>query len=131
MFLLSEYKKLAASTTNLTMDSEEEDNVFSTQSPLRVDDEEEEEEEDDEEEDGRIFNTWMQRCRGAGQNKEGQEEQEEKGEEIDGRTPESNLDPPIRMRTERRASLPSPVRPNICVHIIYIYIYIHTHVYTV
>ncbi|XP_077959952.1 uncharacterized protein LOC144408527 [Gasterosteus aculeatus] len=90
------------------MDSEEEDNVFSTQSPLRVDDEEEEEEEDDEEEDGRIFNTWMQRCRGAGQNKEGQEEQEEKGEEIDGRTPESNLDPPIRMRTERRASLPSP-----------------------
>ncbi|XP_037319549.2 uncharacterized protein si:ch211-207l14.1 [Pungitius pungitius] len=91
------------------MDSEEEDNVFSIQSPLRVEEEEEVEEEEDEEEDGRIFNTWMRRCRGAGPNEAGEEEQkEEKEEEMDARRPESNLDPPIRMRTERRASLPSP-----------------------
>ncbi|XP_068586888.1 protein OS-9-like isoform X3 [Cebidichthys violaceus] len=94
-----------------------EEDVFSDQTPLRVEEEEEVEEEEgdkeeEEEEDGRIFNTWMQRYRGGSQNKTREEEEEKEGEEkeggeVGGRA-ESQLDPPVRRRTDRRASLPCP-----------------------
>ncbi|XP_075951290.1 uncharacterized protein LOC142953107 [Anarhichas minor] len=90
------------------MSSEEEDNVFSDQSPLTVEKEEEEEEEGDkeEEEDGRIFNAWMQRYRGGRSQKKTEEEEKEGGEE--GGRAESQLDPPVIRRMDRRASLPCP-----------------------
>ncbi|TDG95912.1 hypothetical protein EPR50_G00243850 [Perca flavescens] len=82
--------------------------------PERVEEEEEEEgekeEEDDEEEkDALIFSAWMQRYRGGEQRDEIGEE-EEKEEEEEGGRPESRccLEPPVRMRTDRRASLPCP-----------------------
>ncbi|KAK9524278.1 hypothetical protein VZT92_018128 [Zoarces viviparus] len=92
------------------MTSEEEDNVFSNQSPQREEEEEEEEEEEvegdkEEEEDGRIFNAWMQRYRG-GKSQTEEEEEKEGGEE--GGRAESQLDPPVRRRMDRRASLPCP-----------------------
>lgn len=69
----------------------------------REEEEDEEEEEEDEEEDARIFNAWMQRCRGAEpKNKDSEEEEPERAGS------RSSLDPPIRMRTDRRASLPCP-----------------------
>ncbi|KAM7365836.1 hypothetical protein PAMP_016738 [Pampus punctatissimus] len=75
----------------------------------REEGEEEEDEEDDEEEDARIFNAWMQQYRrGEQQKKTGEKEEEE--EEVEGRRAESrsSLEPPVRMTTDRRASLPCP-----------------------
>ncbi|KAM7375584.1 hypothetical protein PAMA_014610 [Pampus argenteus] len=72
-------------------------------------DEREEVEEEEEEEDARIFNAWMQQYRrGEQQKKTGEKEEEE--EEAEGRRAESrsSLEPPVRMRTDRRASLPCP-----------------------
>lgn len=60
---------------------------------------EEDEEEEDEEEDARIFNAWMQRCRGN--------ELPKKTEDKERST--STLAPPVDVRTNRRASLPCPV----------------------
>lgn len=97
----------------------EEAEVFSDTedpSPLRAEEEKEEEEEEgeeeDEEEDAKIFNAWMQRYRGGDrQEKIGEEEEEEEGESEGGRAESrGSVEPPVRMRTDRRASLPCPVR---------------------
>lgn len=101
-------------------DREKAEELLDTEDPLslRVDDEEEErdgeeeeEEEEDEEEDAKIFNAWMLRYR-AGERqekpeKEEAEEEEPQTEQPDGR---SSTEPLMRMRTDRRASLPCPVR---------------------
>ncbi len=88
-------------------------------SPLRSEEEEEEEEEEgeekeeeeDEEEDAKIFTAWMQRYRGGDRQEKIGEEEEEKGESEGGRAESrSSMEPPVRMRTDRRASLPCPVR---------------------
>nr|XP_046237846.1 putative RING-H2 finger protein ATL71 [Scatophagus argus] len=75
--------------------------------PLRTHEEEEEgeegedDEDEDEEEDARIFNAWMQRYRGG--------EVEAEGESEEGRAASrTGLELPVRMRTDRRASLPCP-----------------------
>lgn len=86
-------------------------------SQLSVDDEEEEregeeeKEEEDEEEDAKIFNAWMLKYKG-GEHHEKPEKEEAKEEDPgtgqleSGSTTES----PVRMRADRRASLPCPVR---------------------
>ena len=103
-------------------DGEEADVFSDTEdpNPLRAGeeegDEEEEEEEEDEEEDARIFNAWMHRYRGGErQQKIGEEEGEEASE---GGRPESrcSVEPPVRMRADRRASLPCPVRGPATLH---------------
>ncbi|XP_044043568.1 neurofilament medium polypeptide [Siniperca chuatsi] len=80
-------------------------------SPLRAE-EEEEEEDEDEEEDARIFNAWMQRYRGGerqGKIGEEEEEEEEEGESEGGRAESrSSVETPVRMKVNRRASLPCP-----------------------
>lgn len=85
---------------------------------LRVDDEEEErdgeeeeEEDEGEEEDAKIFNTWMLRYR-AGERQEKPEKEEAQEEEPQTEQPDSRscMEPLMRMRTDRRASLPCPVR---------------------
>lgn len=93
----------------------EEDVFLNTEdpNPLTADEEGEdgEEEEEDEEEDARIFNAWMQRYRGGGQ--------QEKSEEVEGGGEQSqrgrgenrrSMEPPVQSRVDRRASLPCPVR---------------------
>ncbi|KAG7215620.1 hypothetical protein INR49_021975 [Caranx melampygus] len=101
------------------MDSDREEvEVFSeTEEPssLRQEEEEEgeeeeEEEDENEEEDARIFNAWMQQYRGGNQQEKIGEEEEEEEEEAGGRRAgsRSSLNPPVRMRTDRRASLPCP-----------------------
>ncbi|XP_033471552.1 uncharacterized protein LOC117249862 [Epinephelus lanceolatus] len=69
----------------------------------------EKEEDEDEEEDARIFNAWMQRY-GAGQQQNNIGEEDGEEEEAEGRRPgsRSSLEPPVRMRADRRASLPCP-----------------------
>ncbi|XP_051283102.1 uncharacterized protein si:ch211-207l14.1 [Dicentrarchus labrax] len=99
----------------------EEADVFSDTeepSPLRADtvEEEVEEEEEDEEEDAKIFNAWMQRYRGGeqqekiGEEDEEEEKEKKKGESAEGGGAESrsNVEPPARMGSNRRASLPCP-----------------------
>ncbi|XP_030265128.1 putative RING-H2 finger protein ATL71 [Sparus aurata] len=91
----------------------EEADVFSDTddpNPLRAGEEEgdeegAEEEEEDEEEDARIFNAWMHRYKGGEQQ---QKIGEEVGEESEVGRPESrcSIEPPVRMRADRRASLP-------------------------
>lgn len=80
---------------------------------IRADEEEEreeEEEEEDEEEDARIFNAWMQQYRGRDrQEKSEQAESEEAEPEGGGAESRDSSDPPVLMRTDRRASLPCPV----------------------
>lgn len=95
------------------MDSDpEEAEVFSDAgdpAPLRVEEEGEEEgddEDDDEDEDAHIFSAWMQRCRGGERQKKTGEEEEEEGDSEGGRSSEV----PVPVRTDRRASLPCPVR---------------------
>ncbi|XP_041822625.1 E3 ubiquitin-protein ligase CIP8 [Chelmon rostratus] len=91
----------------------EEDVFLNTEdpNPLTADEEGEdgEEEEEDEEEDARIFNAWMQRYRGGGQ--------QEKSEEVEGGGEQSqrgrgenrrSMEPPVQSRVDRRASLPCP-----------------------
>lgn len=95
----------------------EEADVFSdtdNPNPLRAGEEEgdeegAEEEEEDEEEDARIFNAWMHRYKGGEQQ---QKIGEEAGEESEVGRPESrcSIEPPVRMRADRRASLPCSVR---------------------
>ncbi len=101
------------------MDSDrEEAEVFADTedpSPVRAEEEdeedeerEEEEEDEDEEEDAKIFDAWMQRYRSGekvGDDKEDQRECE--GGRAESR---SSIGSPLRLRTDRRASLPCPVR---------------------
>lgn len=79
---------------------------------LRVDDEEEERDgEEDEEEDGKIFNAWMLRCRpGDRQQKPKKEEAEEEEPQTEEPGSRSGAESPMKMRTDRRPSLPCPVR---------------------
>ncbi|XP_042260224.1 neurofilament medium polypeptide [Thunnus thynnus] len=102
----------------------EEAEVFSEEevlNPLKAEEEdeseegeeEEEEEEDDEEEEvARIFSTWIQQYKGGEQQRtigEEEEEEEEEGEADGRRTGSRNsLQPPARIRMDRRASLPCP-----------------------
>ncbi|KAL7369992.1 hypothetical protein ABVT39_015653 [Epinephelus coioides] len=76
---------------------------------LEEEEEGEKEEDEDEEEDARIFNAWMQRY-GAGQQQNNIGEEDGEEEEAEGRRPgsRSSLEPPVRMRADRRASLPCP-----------------------
>lgn len=87
-------------------------------SPLTAEDEDEEEEQEvDEEEDAKIFNAWMQRYRGGERQENIGEEEEEEGESEGRRAgSRSSVEPPVQMRTSRRASLPCPVRPESTVH---------------
>lgn len=86
---------------------------------LEEDGEKEEEDDDDDEEDALIFNAWMQRYRGGERQKKIGEEEEEEEEEgqAEGGRPASriSLEPPptTRTRSDRRASLPCPVRQTI------------------
>lgn len=100
------------------MDSDrEEAEVFSdTEEPQTLGAEEEEEGgeeegEEEEEEDARIFNAWMQLYRRA----EKAVLEEDGGGESEGGRAESrsSIEPPVRMRADRRASLPCPVRKHI------------------
>lgn len=98
-------------------DCEKAEEFSDTEDHLRVDDEEEEregeeeKEEEDEEEDAKIFNAWMLRYKGGGHQekpeKEQAEEEEPETEQPDSR---SSMETPIKMRADRRASLPCPVR---------------------
>lgn len=73
--------------------------------------EEEEEEDEDEEEDARIFNAWMQLYR---RGEKAVLEEDGGGESEGGRAESrSSIEPPVRMRADRRASLPCPVRKHI------------------
>ncbi|XP_038586549.1 ribosomal RNA processing protein 1 homolog [Micropterus salmoides] len=73
------------------------------------DEDEDEEEEVDEEEDAKIFNAWMQRYRGGERQENIGEEEEEEGESEGRRAgSRSSVEPPVQMRTSRRASLPCP-----------------------
>lgn len=101
------------------MDPPREEDVFAdAEDPFPLKEEQEDEEEEEEEEvDAKIFNTWMQQFRGGDhQKKLAQEEKDEEEEEDDveseGERPESRcgLEPPVQMRTDRRSSLPCPVR---------------------
>ncbi|KAF0046321.1 hypothetical protein F2P81_002850 [Scophthalmus maximus] len=93
----------------------EEAEVFSDTddpTPPRPVEEEEEEEKEDEEEDARIFNAWMQQYRGGKQTERIREEKEtdEEEEEAEGGGSESrsSFEPQVRMRVDRRSSLPCP-----------------------
>lgn len=74
--------------------------------------EEEEEEDEDEEEDARIFNAWMQLYR---RGERAVSEEDGAGGESEGGRAESrsSIETPVRMRSDRRASLPCPVRKHI------------------
>ncbi|KAM3857279.1 uncharacterized protein ACN63O_019266 [Diretmus argenteus] len=62
--------------------------------------------EDEEEKDAEIFNAWMNRYRGGEQQRRGEEEEgEAEGGKVDST---SSFEPPVRLRTDRRASLPCP-----------------------
>lgn len=68
--------------------------------------EEEEEEEDQEEEDAQIFNAWMQRYRRGSQSAKAEGgDGEGEGARSESR---NSLEPVVRRRTDRRASLPCP-----------------------
>lgn len=72
---------------------------------------EEEEGDDGEEEDAKIFNAWMQRYRGGERQEKIGEGMEEEGEAEGGGTESrSSVESPVQRRTDRRASLPCPVR---------------------
>lgn len=104
------------------MDPEREkaETFLDTEDPLslRVDDEEEErggeeeeEEEEDEEDDANIFNAWMLRYRATDrQEKPGKEEAGEEEPQTEHPDSRSSTESPMKMRAERRASLPCPVR---------------------
>lgn len=84
---------------------------------LSIDDEEgeregeEEKEEEDEEEDAKIFNAWMLRYKGGEhQEKPEKEEAEEEDPETERPDSRSTTETPVKMRGDRRASLPCPVR---------------------
>lgn len=84
-------------------------------SHLSADDEEEEREGDDEkeddEEDARIFNAWMLKYKGGEhQEKPEKVEAEEEDPETGQLGSGSNTESPMKMRADRRASLPSAVR---------------------
>lgn len=107
----------SASSTAMDPDREEADVFSDTEEPQTTEVEEdeedggegeEEEEEEDEEEDASIFNTWMQLYR----RKEIAAGEEDGGGEAEGGRAESRgtMEPPVRMRADRRASLPCPVR---------------------
>lgn len=103
----------SASSTAMDPDREEADVFSDTEEPQTTEVEEdggegEEEEEEDEEEDARIFNSWMQLYR----RKEIATGEEDGGGEAEGGRAESRgtMEPPVRMRADRRASLPCPVR---------------------
>lgn len=66
-----------------------------------------EEDEEDKDEDRRIFNVWMQRCRGELLKNTTEQEPQPEGVERTGSR--ASVEPP--QRTDRRASLPCPVRP--------------------
>ncbi|XP_070711782.1 uncharacterized protein [Pempheris klunzingeri] len=99
-------------------DKEEGEVVSDTEdlSPQRTEEEEDDgesgveaEEDDVEDENAKIFNAWMQRYRG-GQKQEKDGEQVEVEKKPEGRRPESrgSVESPVRMRVDRRASLPCP-----------------------
>lgn len=90
----------------------EEAEVFSDAedpSPLR-EEEEGEEEGDDEDEGARIFSAWMQLYRGGERQKKNGEEEEEGVSEEGQAESRTSSEVPVPMRTDRRASLPCPVR---------------------
>lgn len=99
-------------------DREEAEVFVGADDPLRVNVDEEEEqeeegeeekEEEDEEEDATIFNEWMQRYRGEEHQEKPKEEEDKEPDE--GRSESrSSAEPQVRMRADRRASLPCPVR---------------------
>lgn len=115
---------MSATATNILAmdpDREEEEEVFldtEDPSPPRADEEEEEgeeqeeEDEEEEEEDARIFDAWMQRYRGGDLQERNEEEEDGDGASEGGWAGGRGLGvgPPVRMRGDRRASLPCPVR---------------------
>lgn len=100
-------------------DREKAEEFLDTEDPLslRVDDEEEvsggeeeDDEEEDEEEDAKIFNAWMLRYRaGNCQEKPGKEEAEKEEPPTERPDSRSGMESLIKMRADRRASLPCPV----------------------
>lgn len=89
--------------------SDPEDPFALTAEEEEEDEEDKDEDEDGEEEDARIFNSWMQRCRGGEQQSKVREEEGEEEESEGGRSKsKSSLEPPVPVRSNRRASLPCP-----------------------
>ncbi|XP_074520579.1 uncharacterized protein LOC141785881 [Halichoeres trimaculatus] len=93
-------------------DAEEADVFLDSEEPSIMKEEEEEEEEEEsgeeesgeEEEDAKIFNAWMQRYRRGSQPGKAEEgDREVEGARSDSR---NSLEPVVRRRTDRRASLP-------------------------
>lgn len=103
-----EFLDVEDSLSHLRLDDEEEEREREEEM------EEEEEEEDEEEEDAKIFNAWMLRYR-AGEHQDKPEKGEAEEEEQEAETPgcSSRTGTPVRMRVDRRASLPCPVRTHL------------------
>lgn len=74
-------------------------------------DREEEKEEEDDEEDAKIFNAWMLKYKGREHHEKPEKEEDEEEDPETGQLESgSTTEFPVKMRADRRASLPCPVR---------------------